>query len=323
MRKLKIIGIIFVSAIVIVSAVFLLSENKPQPEPTGESPTYTPSPTRENPYDIMAKRDLLALMMAYPGHIKGLEKGKDGLIYVVMQSGKKIAYDDKKTKSFEEKLANADLQDMMEQVYPLSDIKSIMKDNFDPGRTRVYAFLKEVYGSSQSEVEAHLTRVALGSANASFNENNHAAPALKAAFQEIAGLIKSNPDICGFVYPLGGTFNYRVIAGTSQLSPHAFGIAVDLKSDKRDYWRWATEDQGQDRLDSYPRDLVTAFENNGFIWGGKWAHFDILHYEYRPELIIKSKYYADPEKITGPWYKGYPDSESVQKYISIIETGWK
>ena len=33
-----------------------------------------------------------------------------------------------------------------------------------------------------------------------------------------------------------------------------------------------------------PESLKT-FEKYGFIWGGKWYHFDTMHFEYRPELI--------------------------------------
>jgi hypothetical protein len=30
---------------------------------------------------------------------------------------------------------------------------------------------------------------------------------------------------------------------------------------------------------------VDIFERHGFIWGGKWGHFDTMHFEYRPELL--------------------------------------
>jgi hypothetical protein len=32
-------------------------------------------------------------------------------------------------------------------------------------------------------------------------------------------------------------------------------------------------------------EIVDVFERHGFIWGGKWYHFDTMHFEYRPELI--------------------------------------
>jgi hypothetical protein len=34
-----------------------------------------------------------------------------------------------------------------------------------------------------------------------------------------------------------------------------------------------------------PYEIVDIFEKQGFIWGGKWYHFDTMHFEYRPELL--------------------------------------
>ena len=27
-------------------------------------------------------------------------------------------------------------------------------------------------------------------------------------------------------------------------------------------------------------------EKHGFIWGGRWYHYDTMHFEYRPELLV-------------------------------------
>ena len=27
------------------------------------------------------------------------------------------------------------------------------------------------------------------------------------------------------------------------------------------------------------------FEKYGFVWGGRWYHYDTMHFEYRPELF--------------------------------------
>jgi hypothetical protein len=50
----------------------------------------------------------------------------------------------------------------------------------------------------------------------------------------------------------------------------------------------------------------------------KWAHFDIMHFEYRPEIILKAKCQKQPEKEQ-PWYYGFPDTEDVKKYIRAID----
>jgi D-alanyl-D-alanine carboxypeptidase len=34
-----------------------------------------------------------------------------------------------------------------------------------------------------------------------------------------------------------------------------------------------------------PAAIVHVFEHNGFIWGGRWYHYDTMHFEYRPELL--------------------------------------
>jgi len=38
-----------------------------------------------------------------------------------------------------------------------------------------------------------------------------------------------------------------------------------------------------------PWEIVRIFEAHGFIWGGKWYHYDTMHFEYRPELIGAAK----------------------------------
>ena len=66
-----------------------------------------------------------------------------------------------------------------------------------------------------------------------------------------------------------------------------------MKVNTNDYWQWATQEKGQKRLESYPYEIAEKFESYGFIWGGKWNHFDIMHYEYRPEIIFKAKYFSE------------------------------
>lgn len=277
------------------------------------------SDTNTVEYYQTMKKDLLCLMLAYPEYIANVEKEESGRVYLVMKSGKKILYDDKKTKSFEEKLSNSDLQDMMEQDYPLSYNKSLMEKNFDPGRRRVYALLKEVYGESKQQVESNLKNVSVGYSNYQFNGNNKAAESLQNVIKELIPITQKRKDIGVYVYPCSGTFNYRLIAGTNQLSPHSFGIAIDLARDKRDYWKWASREEGEKRIASYPKELVEIFEKNDFVWGGKWGHFDILHFEYRPEIILKAKYFGDKHS-TKDWYNGAPYKDpSVKNYIEKID----
>jgi len=65
------------------------------------------------------------------------------------------------------------------------------------------------------------------------------------------------------------------------------------------YWRWsrALDRAGWFRIPvaerwSPPASVVRAFERHGFVWGGKWARFDAMHFEYRPEIIAYSRILA-------------------------------
>ena len=62
-----------------------------------------------------------------------------------------------------------------------------------------------------------------------------------------------------------------------------------------DYWLW--QKPGPDGLlvpkNRMPMEVVEAFERHGFIWGGRWHHYDTMHFEYRPELLLGARASAD------------------------------
>jgi hypothetical protein len=278
--------------------------------------------TRENSdtYNIKMKQDILTLMMAYPEYITRIEKSEDGKVFIVTTSGKKILYDDKQTKDFNGKMDNADLQDILEDIYPLSMLDKLLDINRDPGRFRNYNLLNEVYGSSEKLVSSNLVGVPAPYKSYQFNKNNGAAESLKNAMEELKQLAQGNGAVSALINPVNGTFNYRVISGTGKLSPHAYGIAIDLNSNPSDYWKWASREAGEKRMLSYPKELVETFEKNNFVWGGKWGHFDILHFEYRPEILIKARYFGETFKDGMEWFGEVPRDEKINEYISVIES---
>ena len=266
-------------------------------------------------YDATLKQDLLCLMMAYPEYIINIDGNPKGSVYLIMKSGKKLLYDDKKNKSSAQKLANPDLQDMLEQIYPLVTVRNVMDQNFDPGRCRVYELLTDVYGTSKQSVESKLTNVRSGFGSYQFNGNNKAAASLQAVMTELLPLAQRNQTIKRCIFPCSGTFNYRIIAGTNQLSPHSFAIAIDLAVNRGDYWKWSSKEAAGKRLSTYPSEIVEIFEKNNFIWGGKWGHFDIMHFEYRPEIILKARYFKEKQNSKQPWYAGAPVQEIVVRNL--------
>jgi hypothetical protein len=87
--------------------------------------------------------------------------------------------------------------------------------------------------------------------------------------------------------PPAGTYNCRTIAGTDRLSAHGFGIAIDIATKDADYWRWSKPGPNRRPVwrNRVPEEIVAIFEAHGFIWGGKWHHYDTMHFEFRPELL--------------------------------------
>ena len=104
----------------------------------------------------------------------------------------------------------------------------------------------------------------------------------------VAGLVERLPDrFRAWLVPSAGTYNCRVVADTGQPSMHASGAAIDINVKFSDYWHWARGKANgaipyRNRI---PFEIVEVFETENFIWGGKWYHYDTMHFEYRPEMF--------------------------------------
>jgi len=236
--------------------------------------------------------DLELLRRAYPEAVQKITS--NGLI---LTDGAQLAYhDDGPPKSLEEALDHPSLEDMLAQPYPLGAVTGEPDAGSNPGRRRVTAFFKAVYGHDASEVKANLTPVRFLSSTVLFNAKNGAAKALESVSMDLEKVLAVHPEYRARLLPISGTFAWRKIAGTQRLSMHSFGAAIDLCARTNTYWRWY---KGSDPLGlrlAFPADIVKVFERHGFIWGGKWAEFDIMHFEYRPELIAKAR----QEKVSFP-----------------------
>jgi hypothetical protein len=240
-------------------------------------------------HNAARRADLQALITGYAGYCQGLALAENNNLYLIMQDNIRILYDDGKVKSFEEKLDHPDLKDMLSQVYPAGESREYQPD-YDPGRFRVAALFNAVYGGTSKQVQANLTTVNFGGQKVQFNARNGAAAALGRVGEQLAALCKGKPELRKYLFPLGGSVNWRTIAGTNRPSPHGWGIAIDLNPQYGGYWRWQKSPAAAFILNlrrSYPGEIVKIFEAQGFIWGGKWSHYDLMHFEYRPELLAK------------------------------------
>lgn len=223
---------------------------------------------------------------AYPDAFEGVQR-EGNEIYLKFR-GQSFRYDDHKAKTEEEIMSTPDLQDTLQQPYPLGRSKEAPASDADPGRIRSQPLLEVLYGATEEAVRSNLVQVGFVGHKVAFNRQQGAADALAAAGRELEKLTKDHPELQPYFEKLGGSFNWRPIAGTNRLSAHSFGIAVDLNPAKARYWRW-DQDRSSYRPDGFPFQIVDVFERHGFIWGGKWSHYDSMHFEYRPELILLAK----------------------------------
>jgi hypothetical protein len=64
---------------------------------------------------------------------------------------------------------------------------------------------------------------------------------------------------------------------------------MDINTKHSHYWQWVCDCTDENKILAYrnaiPQGIVDIFEKHGFIWGGKWYHYDTMHFEFRPELV--------------------------------------
>jgi hypothetical protein len=190
-----------------------------------------------------------------------------------------MIYDDKEEKTFEQKLENPDIEDMFELSYKA--FEPITPPQDDVGRVRNEDFFKKLYGANQEEIRNNLVKLTwIDGQTLYFNKRQGASKQLQKIITKLQKLPK---EYQRYITNIAGTYNHRTIAGTNRLSAHSFGIAIDLNVKESAYWKW---DKKYNFRNNFPQEIVDIFEEHGFIWGGRWYHYDTMHFEYRPELFF-------------------------------------
>lgn len=275
------------AAVSVGAGAFACARHEDVPAPTPHPPaasvgaTAVPSasvqvpalPTKTNP-------SLACLARLYGATVTADGAG----LRVSSSTGTVIPWEDGRRKTEEERLETPDLHDLFLVPYPrhaVPDGNGGPTSTGDPGRIRVYALLDARYGAPGPALEKKLVTVPF--IDARVRVHPLVAPALSAVEIRLKVVLAKEPKIRKFVHDLGGTYNDRPIAGTDRKSAHAYGIAIDLSVPESAYWRNTPRFSNR-----FPKEIIDAFEAEGFIWGGRWAHFDTMHFEYRPEFFDES-----------------------------------
>jgi len=232
-------------------------------------------------------RGIRCLLAAYPHFLCGADSN-----HLIWCDGTKMRYDDGRTKTLAQRLNVPDLQDQMAERYPpRGPCNESPPAGQDPGRIRYGPLFMKMYGATKRQVETHLRRVRWTASRRPaallFTSVNGASRHLERVSKRLARLPASTRRVLA---RRPSTFTWRRIKGTKRLSTHSFGIAIDVAVARSHYWRWDLH--GPLRRLRYrhrmPPRIVRIFESEGFIWGGRWHHYDTMHFEYRPELLACS-----------------------------------
>ena len=201
-----------------------------------------------------------------------------------------------------------DVADMFHWPYSFGDAGFPAALESDPGRVRNEEFFEKIYGRCERQPPGDCKRVVCASryhlervpwltryngGNIQATSINGVSAKLRLVANELEAL---GPKFARYLVPSGGSYVPRCIARTARLSVHSFGIAVDINPQYGQYWQYGlpsalNERQVAERKiplvykNKIPIEIVNVFEKHGFIWGGKWYHFDGMHFEYRPEFL--------------------------------------
>ncbi len=230
------------------------------------------------------------LRNAYPDHIADISESA-----IVWKDGSQTPLDapngdpTQKANASAPILDRATVRDMLSLSYDKGKDPKSTPPTTDPGRARPAAFFTKMYGDCRrGETKPNITSIAWlpghGNKRIRVTRINGVDKKLRAVSHELAKLPKS---YLKYLVPAAGGYNCRVIAGTKRLSPHSYGIAIDIAVKHTDYWRWNKPEADGSRpyKNRIPLKIVAIFEKHGFIWGGRWKHYDTMHFEYRPELL--------------------------------------
>lgn len=140
------------------------------------------------------------------------------------------------------------------------------------------AAMEVVFGKAGAD---RLTTVTLPGINRRASVHQRVASAFVGVFKDI-----DNAGLTGLVYTYDGTYNYRTVRGSSALSPHSWGVAVDINAAR--IMRNGKEVNGESnfhcssaQVPESCRRLAPYFHKWGFSWGGDWSaeYLDPMHYE--------------------------------------------
>jgi D-alanyl-D-alanine carboxypeptidase-like protein len=220
-----------------------------------------------------------ALVRAYPEQLAGYDA-----TYLIWRDGTRMPLSDgPPDKTFEEMLRHGSILDQLRLAYPTGVAAAALVPQGDPGRVRNRVFFDKMYGDCwRGEVTPRLAPVVWLPRSWGHTIRATSVNGVAARLAEVSEELDALPSsVKRYVSLPAGTYNCRTVADTGEPSMHSWGAAIDINSAYAEYWLWPRAASAG----TLPAEIIDIFERHGFIWGGKWSHYDTMHFEYRPELL--------------------------------------
>jgi hypothetical protein len=159
--------------------------------------------------------------------------------------------------------------------------------------------LDRLFGRTEPQIREHCRSVSF--LGRTVFVNDFCREALQEVEREIRTTAWTDEGVAAWVAGLKVAYSFqdKEIVGSASRSYHAWGLAIDLipasYGRRQVYWKWSRVFNPQwhkipvEKRWSPPQAVIEAFERHGFVWGGKWSHFDTIHFEYRPEILIYNR----------------------------------
>lgn len=157
---------------------------------------------------------------------------------------------------------------------------------------------------TRAATESHLRSMTLW--NRPVNMHRQVGKILDRVEAKVWRLAKTDREVSDFLKSLSRCYgyNWRQIRDSPTRSFHSYGIAVDILpknwGSKIVYWGYEKQKGNKNWMLiplkarwMPPAAVIKAFEDEGFIWGGRWAIWDNMHFEYHPELFVAERLYGD------------------------------
>jgi hypothetical protein len=190
---------------------------------------------------------------------------------------------------FDIMLTHASVRDMFRIAYPTGSPLTAPAENFDPGRFRNKAFFDAMYGDCRKgEVTRNLVSVVWLPKHWGTKSKSRASTAWPTACaispsRSMRCLTRSGRQRGRSPAPMPAAASrmqwpalHACLWRGDRSQPRIFQLLALGRGQNSPAHPW------RNRM---PKHIVDAFERHGFIWGGRWYHYDTMHFEYRPELL--------------------------------------